>query len=187
MARSLTRKRHCKHGRFARVSRRAGTGVALNLEYTGTGDGTMSAIAVSPNSITGETWTITLSSATAFAVSGSTLGAQAAGVVGTPYTSDAGEIKFLITAGATPFENLDVFTFDSDTAPSFQANVRRSDELSYVEDAVQRINLVTDAAQELYGALCREQGDADVVGARSNQFTFEDVDAASAPADIGLT
>ena len=187
MAKSQTRKRHCKHSRFARLARRTGSGVAIDLAYAGTGDGVMTEIAVAPASPTGETWTVTLSDATNFAVSGSTLGAQAAGVVGTPYQSDAGEIKFLITAGATPFVNLDAFTFDSVTLTPFQSALARSNVLNYVEDAVQRLNLTVDASEELHDRLCLVQGDADVVGARSNEVTFEDMDAATAPADVGLT
>jgi hypothetical protein len=59
-----------------------------------------------------ETWTITFTSASAFGVSGSVSGAQAAGTVGTNYTSNtpAGRISFLITAGGTAFVSGDTFT-----------------------------------------------------------------------------
>jgi len=103
MARSLTRKRHCRHRDFTRLSRRSG--------YTGTNE-----------NVTG-----------------------------------------------------------------YQANLILPDELQYIVDAAARLSLVSDGDSDVYAALCLEQGDADAVGARTNLYTFEDVDAASSPGDIGLT
>jgi phage tail sheath protein FI len=55
-----------------------------------------------------ETWTITFTSATAFSVSGSVSGAQAAGTVNTPY--DNNRINFVIIPGTIPFVAGDTFT-----------------------------------------------------------------------------
>lgn len=100
--------------RLFRLFRRFATGCVSvgTTTRTGTGNGTVSLIdSTDPTGVT-ETWTIALTSATAFTVTGSVSGAQAAGTVGTNYTSDspAGRISFLITAGATPFIAGDQFT-----------------------------------------------------------------------------
>lgn len=103
MARSLTRKRHCRHRDFSRLARRSG--------YTGTNES----------------------------------------VVG------------------------------------FQANLVLPDELQYVVDAAARLSLVSDGDSDVYEAMRTDGTAADAVGFRTNLYTFEEVDAASAPADIGLT
>lgn len=100
--------------RLFRLFRRFATGCVSvgTTTRTATGNGTISEIdSVDPTGVT-ETWTITFTSATAFNVSGSVSGAQAAGTVGTNYTSNspAGRISFLITAGGTPFVAADQFT-----------------------------------------------------------------------------
>jgi hypothetical protein len=57
-----------------------------------------------------ETFTLTATSATTFAVSGTVSGARAAATVGTSYTTAAG-MNFTISAGMTPFAVGDTFTF----------------------------------------------------------------------------
>ncbi|HSW62179.1 MAG TPA: hypothetical protein VLH56_02490 [Dissulfurispiraceae bacterium] len=78
------------------------------LTYAGTGTGVISEIEVGPDAVH-ETITVTLSSASAFAVSGGTTGAMAAGVVGTRYVSQ--QCSFIIHAGAVAFVNTDAFGF----------------------------------------------------------------------------
>ncbi len=92
-----------------------GAGKALigAVTYVGTGDGTIDDL---DGGVDGpaETWTITFTDATNFTVSGSVSGAQAAGVVGTNYTTTGNAItsllSFVITAGATPFVVADAWT-----------------------------------------------------------------------------
>ncbi|NJK88128.1 MAG: hypothetical protein HC923_01185 [Myxococcales bacterium] len=100
--------------RLFRLFRRFATGCVTlgTTTRTATGNGTIGSIdSVDPSGGT-ETWTITFTSATNFTVTGSVSGAQAAGTVGTNYTSNspAGRISFLITAGGTPFAAADQFT-----------------------------------------------------------------------------
>ena len=54
-----------------------------------------------------ETITVTLTSATAFSVSGSVTGAMAAGTVGTLYSTP--QVEFMVTAGSVAFINGDTF------------------------------------------------------------------------------
>ncbi len=77
------------------------------LVYTGTGNGLIHNIDLGVDSPT-ETWTLTLTSATAFTVSGSVSGAQLVGVVGAPYTTadvrgaaTSGTITQITDSGAT--------------------------------------------------------------------------------------
>jgi hypothetical protein len=82
---------------------------AISAEsYTGTGNGTITEIEGGPDAVA-ETFTITLTSATAFGVTGSVSGALAAGVVGTKYS--VAQVSFMITAGGTAFINTDAFVF----------------------------------------------------------------------------
>ncbi len=92
------------------VKRFYGPQTAPTIVATGstTGNGTMSVPTVSQVNAVAETWTITMSSPTAFAVSGSVTGATAAGVAGTAY--DNGYVAFTITAGGTPMASLDTFS-----------------------------------------------------------------------------
>ena len=75
--------------------------------YVGTGNGTMTGIGADINAMD-ETWTVTMTSATAFSVSGSVSGPTAAGVVGVAY--DNNFINFTINAGSTAFVAGDEFT-----------------------------------------------------------------------------
>lgn len=79
------------------------------LTYSGTGNGVISEIEAGPDAVE-ETITVTLSSASAFAVSGSVTGSMAAGTVGTRYVSQ--QCSFLVLAGSTAFVNTDAFGFD---------------------------------------------------------------------------
>jgi len=76
----------------------------------GTGNGTISVPVISQVNAVAETWTITMSSATAFAVSGSstTTPVPAVGVTGTAYNN--GLVSFTITVGGTPMISGDIFT-----------------------------------------------------------------------------
>lgn len=90
-----------------------GQGMCLAPSYAGTGNGTLGGPAAGESVLGGsasvaETITITLSSATAFAVSGSVSGSIGSGTVGTVFSST--KINFLITAGGTAFVNGDKFT-----------------------------------------------------------------------------
>jgi hypothetical protein len=58
-----------------------------------------------------EVWTVTFLSATAFSVQATVSGLHADGVVGTTYTSDDGEVSFLVTAGVIPNQVGDRFNF----------------------------------------------------------------------------
>ncbi len=85
----------------------------LSVSYVGTGDGQINYLDGGVGGVT-ETWTIAFTDATNFTVTGSTSGAQAAGVVGTNYTTTGDTLtsllSFVITAGATPFVAADAFT-----------------------------------------------------------------------------
>ena len=83
--------------------------------YVGTGNGTLTQIAINSNAEVPEVWTITATSATNFTVSGSVSGAKAAATVGTTY--DNGIIGFLITAGGTAFTNGGVWTLTVTKVP----------------------------------------------------------------------
>ena len=75
--------------------------------YVGTGNGTMTNINPDVNAVD-ETWTITFTSATTFAVTGSVSGPTASGVVGSAY--DNNFLYFTISAGTTAFVAGDEFT-----------------------------------------------------------------------------
>lgn len=76
-----------------------------------TGDGTITNVEGANGPSPREAWTITAVSATSFTVVGSVSGAQATNAtVGLRYTSDDGNISFLINAGGTPFIATDFFT-----------------------------------------------------------------------------
>jgi len=77
------------------------------LSYSGTGNGAIQELEGGPDAIA-ETVTITMTSATAFGVSGSVSGSLGTGTVGTRFSSS--KVKFLITAGDTAFVNTDAFT-----------------------------------------------------------------------------
>jgi hypothetical protein len=69
-----------------------------------TGNGTFTQVYGGPDSVA-ENITITFSSATAFAVSGSVTGEMAAGTVGTLYSTP--QVEFMVTAGSAAFINGD--------------------------------------------------------------------------------
>lgn len=69
-----------------------------------TGNGTFTQVYGGPDAVA-ENITITFSSATAFAVSGSVTGAMSAGTVGTLYSN--AQVEFLVTAGTAAFINGD--------------------------------------------------------------------------------
>ena len=69
-----------------------------------TGNGTFTQVYGGPDTVA-ENITITFSSASAFAVSGSVTGAMAAGTVGTLYSTP--QVEFMVTAGSAAFINGD--------------------------------------------------------------------------------
>jgi flagellar hook-basal body protein len=86
--------------------------------YTGTGNGTMSAVAGGATSVA-ETITMTATDATHFTVSGSVSGVLGTATAGTAFTS--GQIGFTIAAGSTAFVAGDKFTVA--TAPGTLAKI----------------------------------------------------------------
>lgn len=107
--------------------------------YVGTGNGTMTAIAVNQTLGQAETWTVTATSPTSFSVSGFLSGSQPAATVGVPYNN--GIISFTINAGSTPFIATDVFTLvigTTVTANPLGAN-----------DAAKRVSIVTALQGEI--------------------------------------
>lgn len=79
------------------------------------------------------------------------------------------------------------YTGTNESVVGFQAALVQPDELQYVVDAAARLSLASDGDSDVYEALRTEATEAVVVAGRTNVYTFEDVDAASLPADIGLT
>jgi hypothetical protein len=77
------------------------------VTYSGTGNGKLTEVKGGADSVA-ENITVTFSSATAFAVSGSVTGSMGSGTVGTRFTCP--QISFLVFAAATAFVNTDVFT-----------------------------------------------------------------------------
>jgi hypothetical protein len=106
--------------------------------YTGTGNGTMTNILPQSLAIP-ETWTITLTSATAFTVTGSSSGPQAGGTVGAPYNN--GFISFKLNAGSTPFVAGDQFTVVFSTVSIFNP--------LGANDAAKRLSIVTALQAEI--------------------------------------
>jgi len=86
------------------------TGHAWGKTFVGTGNGDLTAYLGSATSVA-ETVTVTFSSSTAFAVSGSVSGSLGSGTVGTPFTS--GKIAFSISAGSTAFASADAFVINT--------------------------------------------------------------------------
>ena len=87
------------------------TATATNLvgtvTYAGTGNGRLTEVSGGADSVA-ETITVTFSTATAFAVSGSVTGSMGSGVVGTRFASP--QISFFVSAGSAAFVNTDAFT-----------------------------------------------------------------------------
>lgn len=92
------------------------TGSAYNLAYTGTGNGTLTAYDGGADSVA-ETFTITASDATTFAVVGSVSGSLGNATVGSAFAH--ANLNFLLTAGATPFVAGDTWILN--TAPKWTA------------------------------------------------------------------
>lgn len=115
--------------------------VANTPSYTGTGNGSISAITVNQNTADEEQWTLTATSATTFTVSGFVSGAHAAATVGTAY--DNGMVAFTITAGSTAFQAGDVFTFN------VVANIATNP--LGANDAAKRSTIVTALQAEITG------------------------------------
>lgn len=88
-------------------------GHALPPTYTGTGDGTISGL-IGTASSSYEVITITLTSDTAFSVSGSVTGSMGTGTVGTPFAH--AKVAFTVNAGGTAWVNGDTIVFTM-TAP----------------------------------------------------------------------
>lgn len=88
-----------------------GFGVLGTPGYSGTGNGTLTTLASTPQSIT-ETWTLTCTATAVdggtFSVVGSVSGAQASATVGTPYSNTF--LSFLINDGSTDFAVNDAWT-----------------------------------------------------------------------------
>lgn len=78
------------------------------ITYTGTGNGVLTEIEPGPAAVH-ETFTLHLTSATDFTVTGSASGSLTAGIVGTKYVCD--QVSFTINAGGTAFVHTDEFTF----------------------------------------------------------------------------
>lgn len=100
---------------------------------SGAGKGTMGTTLTPGALAVDEIWTITFTSPTAFTVSGSVTGPQAAGTVDTPYTNPY--LSFTITTGATPFVVADAFTVD-------MTEVQLLNPLG-ANDAAKRVSIVT--------------------------------------------
>lgn len=79
------------------------------------------------------------------------------------------------------------YTGTNETVVGYQAALNIPDELQYVVDAAARITLVSDGDSDVYEAMRTDGDTGGVVGNRTNTYTFEDVDAASIPGDLGLT
>lgn len=86
-----------------------------------TGTGIVGSIATKPFATVNEDITITLSSASAFSVSGSVSGALGSGTVGTLFTATGNKVRFMITAGTVAFVNGDAFIFTTYKYPQFTA------------------------------------------------------------------
>lgn len=96
--------------------------VAGSLQFAGMGDGAMTAITAADESVKPQTFTASFTSPTTYVVRGSISGYTGNGTVGSPFSST--RVSFSITAGSTPFESGDVFSFAVDymAAPSL-ANI----------------------------------------------------------------
>ena len=89
----------------------SGAVVASNVAADGdnAGDGTLTEVDGGPDAVA-ETFTLTASNATTFAVSGSVSGSLGNATVGTRFSH--AKATFMLTAGVTAFESGDIFTFD---------------------------------------------------------------------------
>lgn len=107
--------------------------VSGSLQFTGLGNGTLTSVTATDQTVRPQAFTVTFTSPTTFIVRGAVSGYTGNGTVGTPFTST--RVNFTVTAGSVAFVEGDEFSFV----------------LSYVADADvantgngQVINLVTD-------------------------------------------
>lgn len=117
--------------------------------FTGTGNGTIGSISGGLTSVS-ETITVSLSSATAFTVTGSVSGSIGAGTVGTAFTN--GKINFTIIAGSTPFTSGAAFTIVlTVTTGSEPLGATQVDKRAAIVTALQAvINTTEDVRSEVY-------------------------------------
>lgn len=80
-----------------------------SLTFTGLGNGTLTLVTCASNTVRPQILTVAFTAPTSYTVRGSVSGYVGAGAVGIPFTST--KVNFTITAGATPFESGDVFSF----------------------------------------------------------------------------
>ncbi len=97
-----------------------GTPVAGVQSYNGIGDGTVTGITAASSQVKPQTISITMTSATSFAVTGTMSGHIGSGVVGTPFNSTV--VSFNLDAGATNFVSGDKFSFPLSYAASAGSN-----------------------------------------------------------------
>lgn len=107
--------------------------------YVGVGNGLMTSIGVNQLTAQAETWTITATNATTFAVNGFLSGAQGTATTGVPYNN--GIISFTLNAGSTPFQSGDTFTMVITTTVV-------SNPLG-ANDAAKRVSIVTALQAEI--------------------------------------
>lgn len=116
----------------------------------GTGNGTMTSVAV--NQLTGvaELWTITATGATTFSVTGFVSGPQGNATAGVAYNN--GIVSFTITAGVTPFISGDTFTFSvtSSTVTNPLGANDAAKRVTIVAALQGEINLNQDVRSELF-------------------------------------
>lgn len=83
--------------------------IASTETFVGIGNGTLGSVTATNNTVKPQTFTVTMTSATTFTVSGSLVGFVGTGTTGAAFTS--GSVNFTITAGLTAFAAGDTFTF----------------------------------------------------------------------------
>ena len=111
---------------------------AATPDVGNTGDGEIVSL-VADDLAVPETWTITLTSATAFTVNGTVSGVSSPGVVGSPY--DNNRLNFTMLAGVTPFIAGDEFTIVA-------SSVTVVDPLG-ANDAARRVSITTALQAEI--------------------------------------
>jgi len=124
--------------------------VSGTVSQTGTGNGTLSSVAVNQNTASEELWTMTATSATNFTVSGFVSGSQTAAAVGTPYNN--GIVSFTIAAGGTAFVAGDTFSFtvSASVASNPLGNNDAAKRTAIVTALAAEINSNPDVRSELY-------------------------------------
>lgn len=86
-----------------------GVPVAGSQSYNGIGDGVLSGITAASSQVKPQTISVTMTSATAFGVTGTVSGHIGSGVVGSPFNSTV--VSFNLAAGAANFVSGDKFSF----------------------------------------------------------------------------